>query len=238
MASERSTSTRSEQSTDGAKVPAAADWFSAIALLLGGALSLIGGVVLFTILDRGEVIEEAAGGEITLLTRTTELADAAAASLATDVITWVGIGFLFTGSVTVLFAIWFAVARYRSRRSSGGRSRRSTLPSAVFGGVIGAIAGFIPIFPAVGGTVAGYVEGRSGRPVRVGALAGVLASIPIIVVLAAALTGLTSGLLALDRSELATLAGLSLLAVVTVGTAIAAGLGAVGGFVGGKVGSR
>lgn len=57
----------------------------------------------------------------------------------------------------------------------------NTLVNAVIGGVVTILTSFIPLSPLVGGGVAAYLEGGSrGDAARVGALSGLVASVPLI----------------------------------------------------------
>ena len=61
----------------------------------------------------------------------------------------------------------------------------NTLLNALIGGVIGVVFSFIPFSTVLGGGVAGYLEGgdyTSGA--KVGALAGLIAFIPVMLILA------------------------------------------------------
>ena len=57
--------------------------------------------------------------------------------------------------------------------------RRSTLVNALVGGVAAVVLAFLPLSPALGGALAGYLEGPdSEQGLRVGALAGLLSVVP------------------------------------------------------------
>lgn len=55
-----------------------------------------------------------------------------------------------------------------------------TITHALVGGLVSVLLSFTAVSPFLGGTVAGYLERRNG--LRVGALAGVVAAIPLAVV--------------------------------------------------------
>jgi hypothetical protein len=60
-----------------------------------------------------------------------------------------------------------------------GDDRRSTLVNALVGGVAAVVLAFLPLSPALGGALAGYLEGPdSEQGLRVGALAGLLSVVP------------------------------------------------------------
>lgn len=101
---------------------------------------------------------------------------------------------------------------------------RSTFANAVIGGVVAVVLFFIPFSPVLGGGVAGYLQGRDG--LRVGALAGALASIPavVLVFIGAAFVPIWTGELAM--AKVALLTGLVLIAAY--GIFLGAGGGAIG----------
>lgn len=62
-----------------------------------------------------------------------------------------------------------------------GSESTATLLNAIIGAVVGVVLSFIPFSPILGGAVAGYLEGGSGRRgLKVGALAGFLMLIPLL----------------------------------------------------------
>ncbi len=105
-----------------------------------------------------------------------------------------------------------------------------TLLNAVIGGVASILLAFVPFSPVLGGVVAGYLQGgERGAGLRVGAYSGVVAAVPLALLL------LFGGILAGFA-----LAGDALLGagvVLFVGVVVVAGLytvalGAVGGWLG------
>ena len=59
-----------------------------------------------------------------------------------------------------------------------------TLLNAVIGGIASIVLSFVPFSPVLGGAVAGYLHGGDrGEGVRVGAYAGVVAAIPLALLL-------------------------------------------------------
>lgn len=60
----------------------------------------------------------------------------------------------------------------------------NTLLNAVIGAVATVVLTFLPFSPVVGGAIAGYLQhGDQSAAIRVGALSGVLAAIPLVFVL-------------------------------------------------------
>lgn len=59
---------------------------------------------------------------------------------------------------------------------------RSTFVNALIGAAVSVVLSVVPFSPVLGGGAAGYLEGRDG--VRVGAISGVIAALPLILVFA------------------------------------------------------
>ncbi|NKE34276.1 DUF5518 domain-containing protein [Natronococcus sp. JC468] len=102
----------------------------------------------------------------------------------------------------------------------------STALNAVIGGVVGVVLSFVPLSPVLGGAVAGYLEGGdTDGGLRVGALAGLVALVPVLFVGFALLFVLGFGPTS-PALGLVGLFGLLFAAVYTVG------LSALGGTIG------
>jgi hypothetical protein len=102
----------------------------------------------------------------------------------------------------------------------------STALNAVLGGVVGIVLSFVPLSPVLGGAVAGYLEGGdTDDGLRVGALAGLVALLPLSVVGFFLLFLLGFG----ANSAVLGLLGLVALLFMTVYTV---GLSALGGVIG------
>lgn len=107
------------------------------------------------------------------------------------------------------------------------------LADAIVGAVVTVVLSFVPLAPVLGGAIAGYL--RRDRGYRVGALAGLLAAVPLVAVVAVLL--FVYGFYVPTtpaRGGLAALLGY-LLALQVVGLVVATGtvvLGAAGGMLG------
>jgi len=124
----------------------------------------------------------------------------------------------------------------------------SGLLYAVLGAVVMTVFGWVPFVPVVGGAVSGYLEATqpddtrsaTSRALRVGALAGLIATIPaalVIAVVASVLTAVFSvGAVTGPAPELSVGFGVLGLVLVVLGllalAAYHAGLGAIGGWLG------
>ncbi len=64
--------------------------------------------------------------------------------------------------------------------NDGDGRMSNTLRNALIGAVVSVLLGMIPFSPVLGGGVAGYLEGGDSRTgIRVGAIAGVIAAVPL-----------------------------------------------------------
>lgn len=104
---------------------------------------------------------------------------------------------------------------------------RSTVTNALVGAVVSVVLSFIPFSPVLGGAVAGYLEGRDGA--RVGGYAGVLAAIPLVLVV---LLMLSVFMIATDGVWVL----LALITLVIVGYSVA--LSVLGGYLGAHLATR
>lgn len=113
-------------------------------------------------------------------------------------------------------------------------NKTDTLRNAVIGAVVTIVLAFTAISPVIGGAVAGYLQREPPmRGARVGAISGVIASIPFLLVLVLGVavffgTSTTGGFGVPGAVELAVI----LLLIVPLGVLWNAGLSAVGGYVG------
>lgn len=116
------------------------------------------------------------------------------------------------------------------REPAGDEQAPNTLFNALIGGLVTAItAFFVPLSPVVGGGVAGYLEGgETGDGLRVGALSGLIALLPLF------LFGLVAfffvGVIVPPRGAV----GVAFFAflVLLLGAVYTVGLGALGGAIG------
>lgn len=113
---------------------------------------------------------------------------------------------------------------------SGGMEQGDTLVNAVIGAVASVVLSFLPFGVVLGGAVAGYLQGAPKDYVEgatVGALAGLLAFLPVLAALF-----LLGGVLPFFPIELAALGLLVVLFLVVLGGAYFVGGGALGGALG------
>jgi nitric oxide reductase large subunit len=220
-------------------LPEFVDWLLGVVIVLGGSLSLIGGSALMLV-DRDALAEGIEEGTVTVTIFSADLTENEMLEVADAVVSWAGIGLLVTGIGTILFGAGYIVIRHRKRQRAG---TDDPVPSygthAILGAVASGLLSFIPFSPGIGGALAGYLErGESTRTISVGALAGLLAMLPILLILLFVLIGLVTGLQTIDQSGIAILTGATLLFVLMLVATIGAGLGALGGYIGGWLAER
>lgn len=215
-------------------VPDYVDWLVAGFIALAGLTLTTAGSVLLVVFDEELLAEEIGAGRITVVTVERSLTDAEAVSLATDVVNWTGLGLLVTGIGLVVFAVAYGIMRYRVHREAD-----CTTPSqharhaAVCGAAVTALLSFLPFSQVFGGGVAAYLDRPgSGRSIRNGALSGVLAAVPAVVILAFVTVGVFTGLSGLGETSLRTLSVVVMTGSAVFAIAFSAGLGGLGGYVG------
>lgn len=222
--------------TAGRPLPEFVDWLLAALVALAGLAMVVGGSVLAFVIDRSVLAEAIESGELVA----DSLTDAELLELTLAVTTWTGVGILVAGLAMVLGAVGYLVVRHRAhQRAAGGEPVSSYGANALLGAVVTAILGFVPLSPAIGGAVAGYIEhGESERTVSVGALSGLLAAAPLLVVMVFALVGLVVGTLAIEGTGMAIVVGAAMLLGVLVLATVGALVGAIGGYLGGRLATR
>lgn len=224
----------------GGPVPEFVDWILGACLAVAGMLSLIGGGATLFLVDRALLVEGIEDEAVTVTIGTTELTDAEAVTVAEALISWTGIGLVVTGFGMLLVAVWYVVSRRRAHRRAGDGERVSSYTSfAALGAAATVLLSFVPLSPALGGAIAGYLERKeSERTVSVGTLAGVLPIVPLLVLIAFVLVGLVVGLLAVDQSAAAVVTGLAMFFAILLMATMSAALGAIGGYLGGRLADR
>lgn len=211
-----------DSSDDGGSIRRAVDWGVAVLLVLAGVVAASLGALLNAAADRDDVARMVAEGTIQSDTLTdAELVDAAYA-----LAWWGGLGLAVTGALLVLAGVGYLLLRRRARHG-GGRLAGDTL-NAVLGAVVTVVASFVPLSPVLGGGVAGYLNG--GRGLRVGALSGVVATLPVVVLLGF----LAAGLVAADFPVVAAVVVVALL----FSAAFMVATSALGGYVGVAIADR
>jgi len=112
-------------------------------------------------------------------------------------------------------------------------SRAGTLTNAFVGAVVSVVFSFVPFSPLLGGGVAAYLQkGDSDESIRVGAISGLMAAAPLVLIVSFVFGFLS--LVTLAEAEPVATGFFGLILLVAAGAILAytVGLSAVGGFVG------
>ena len=214
-------------------IPTFVDWLVGAFLVLGGFALAMGGSALWLLVDRSMIAAAVADGSI----QSDSLAGADLVDVTVATVTWSAIGLLLTGFLLFVVGVGYVAMRRRDHaRRAAGEPTSDYLANALVGAVASGLLSFVPFSPVLGGAVAGYFErGESDRVVSVGALSGLLALAPVVTIVLFVLGGVIAGLAGIGETSLALLVAVVLLFVVMVVATIGEGLGAIGGYVGGRL---
>jgi len=211
----------------GTPLPPIVDWAVALALFLGGVLALLVGTLSYAWADRDAIADLVAEGVI----HSDVLTDADLIEVTYTMAWWGGLGLLVVGALLAVGALLFVWYRRRAqRRGETPRAPPATWPNAIVGAVVTIVTAAIPLSPIVGGAVAGYLEGGDGSArARVGALAGLLSMLPVVVLFLFVVGGFITIQPTLGTGAVAVImAGLVIAFVAVILYTI--GLGALGGY--------
>lgn len=223
----------SSSSPDSGSIPAFVDW------LVGAGIALVGlvltgvGSVLTTVADR-DLITDAVRD---FGTQSTFLTEQETIDVAVPTLHWTGIGLLVAGLVLLVGAAAYVYSQRRARQRAGVEGRVGGLrANAVAGAVAALVLSFVPFSQALGGAIAGYLEASvSGKSTRAGAASGLVGVLPALVIVPFVLVGIAGGASAIGDQGLTLMIGGVVFVALLFGTALAAGLGALGGYVGGAM---
>lgn len=218
---------------DDGSVPAVVDWLVGAGIALVGLFLAAVGTIVRSVGERdllAEVVSEFG-------TQSTFLTEAERIDFAVPTLQWTGIGLLVAGVVLVLAAVAYVYYQRQAQRRAGVDGRVGSFrANAITGAVAALVFSFVPFSQALGGAVAGYLEhGVSGKSTRAGAASGVVGVLPALVIVPFVLVGISNGAGAIGEQGLTLFVGGIVLAALVFGTALAAGLGALGGYVGGAM---
>lgn len=117
--------------------------------------------------------------------------------------------------------------------ASGGERATSSLLNALIGGVVGVLLSFIPFSTVLGGGVAGYLEGGDRMAgAKVGAIAGLIVFVPLLLVGLAVLVFIPVTATADAGLGIQLALWVSLLVIVLLAAVYTIGLSALGGVLG------
>ena len=204
------------------------DWGIGVLLGVVGLLGSLGGAALYYAVDHADIATAIRNGEF----RSDILTEAEAIDALFALSQWSGIGLVVAGGLTMLIGITVVVAHGRARKAGRGTPRWIL---GVVGAVVGIVLGFIPFSPALGGAAAGYLDpARNASGAGSGTLAGVFASLPLVIVAGFAGVGLFLGL----PGEVAVTVAVVLAVALLVSLAYLVVLSAIGGYLGGWMRER
>lgn len=226
-----------DQAATTLRIPGYVDWIVAVIIALGGlALTVVGSVLVF-VLDRDLLAEGIDSGQITVVFVERDLTQAEMLEFTLEIVNWSGIGLLVAGLGLVVFAIGYGVGRQRTRSRAGSAGYPGTFRSyAVTGATASAVLSFIPFSAIVGGGLAGYLSSQdTGHSTTVGAVSGLLYSLPGLVIVLFVTIGLYFGLAAVAEAGLGVVVVAVMVFVMLLVAAYGVGVGALGGFIGGRL---
>lgn len=226
-----------DSSQDRHPVPEIVDWLAAVVIALGGMVLIVGGSALTFLIDRNMLEGSVESGQIQIVILVRELTEVEMLKVTLEVVAWTGIGLLITGIGLVLFAIGYAIASYRSYQLAEKDEPAGFYRSAVvLGAVVTAILSFLPFSPLLGGGTAGYLEHSwSGRSTSVGAFSGFLGMLPVLVILVFVTVGIYAGFAAINDPDYGIVTTAVMLFTLVFVGGYGTGLGALGGFIGGRL---
>lgn len=210
------------------------DWVTAALLVFGGLLFATAGAGLYSLADRSRIASWVAEGRLT----STELTDAELIDITQALFTWGGIGMAVTGVLLLLGGVGYLL--YRSRmRARTDSSEPDTITLATIGAVVTILTSFVPLSPILGGLVSGYLRESDGAGgARIGAYAGLVATIPFALLGLFLLGGIAIAAAELGLGGLGVFVGLALVFSIGVGAAYLVGLSALGGYIGVSLAKR
>lgn len=203
------------------------DVLIALALVIIGVVITGLGGLLLEFADRGRISQLVRDGVI----QSDVLARGELIDVSYAMGLWGGLGVLLVGILLIATGVALGVHRYRVDRSDEGGVPASRYSNALLGAVVTVVTSFIPLSGLLGGGVAGYlqpVDRWDGA--HVGALAGVMLTIPLLIVLVAVIVGLV-------MADQVTIGLLVFLATVFVAL-FAIGVSAIGGYLGAYIRDR
>lgn len=210
------------------------DWIVAIAMALLASTFVVVGSVVFQGADTALIDRLIAEG----LLVSDVFTEAELADVTYSLAWWSGIGFIATGVAVFVADGWYVLRRRREVRTAttGLAGAYAFAPSALVGAIASYLTGFVPGSPVIGGAVAAYLHtsDRSGA-VKVGAVSGLLAAAPILLLLTVVFGALVVASFSIDVAAGGVLfAGIYVFTVVLT-TVLFVGLSAGGGYLGAVV---
>jgi hypothetical protein len=210
-------------------------WIVSALLVLGGTGFAVAGA-LFTRAAGGTLVADlVAAGRL----QSAELAPAELIAVTNGLLWWGGVGLAVVGGLMLVGGMVLAIAVFRAGRETGDSRLPATGVNAVVGAVVTLVTGFVPLSPIIGGAVAGYLgRGSRSEGVRTGAIAGLFASMPVVVLFAFLIGGSVAVATELGLGAVGAIVALGLVVGLLGAVVYTVALGAVGGYLGAGLGSR
>ena len=211
------------------------DWLTAAVLVFGGMLFAALGTSLYSLADHERIASWVADGTLT----STELTDAELIDTTQALLTWGGIGMAVTGLLLAVSGVAFLVYRNRVRQASVETAAPDSVTLAIVGAVVTIVTSFVPLSPTLGGAVAGYLRGGDANSgARIGAYAGLVASLPFALLGLFLLGGLVVVASELGLGGLGVFVALAMVFSILVSVVYLVGLSALGGYLGVRLAAR
>jgi hypothetical protein len=220
------------------ELPSLVDWGIGAVLTVVGLVLAAVGWLLSTQVNRAEIADAVEGESVSVVVGDQDLSPAEAVDAAVPLIDWLAIGLGATAAVLVVGGVGFAVLRRRTRKrvAREGGTTGTAGAHSMYGAAAGAVLSFIPFSTALGGAIAGYLRnGQSPSGAKVGAITGVLGTIPVAVLTLGVVVGAAGGASAIGEGAAGTLLALLGVVVLLVLALVNAGLGALGGALGKRI---
>jgi hypothetical protein len=198
------------------------DWAVGALLGIAGLLSALVGWSLYYAVNRATVADVIAASEF----QSDVLTEPQAVDLLWALSQWAGLGLVATGVLGIVVGAAVVVAHGRAR--NGGRPTPRWILGVV-GAMVAALLGFVPLSPALGGAVAGYLDPNpTASGLGIGIVSGLFAALPAVVITLFVGAGLVTGL----PAGLVPAAAVVLAVAVLFSLAYLVGLSALGGYLG------
>lgn len=212
------------------------DWITAVLLVVGGLMFTTFGAAVSAIADRERITNWVADGQLT----STELSDAELIDTTLALFTWGGIGLVVVGLLLIVGGVGFLLYRRRARETAATETQQpDSVTLAIIGAVVTVVTSFVPLSPILGGVVSGYLGGGDGADgTRVGAYAGLVAAVPLVLLALFLLGGFAIVATELGLGGVAVFVALALVSASLVSVAYLVGLSALGGYIGVSLAAR
>lgn len=217
-------------------VPAILDWILGGFVVVVGLLFAIAGLIVYALPTRESVETVVASEEF----QVDGMTEPEFVEVTLALLPWVAVGLLLTGLAMLGLGVAYLVHRRRVHARAAAGEPTSDYPAhALLGAMVTVLTSFVPFSGLIGGGVAGYLErGDSHRAISVGAASGVVLSAPFLVLSLFTAAGLVAGFAVIDQLVLGAFVAVAVIGSVLFSFVIVVALGALGGWLGGKLAEK